>query len=73
MFNVEWDKVGERFYETGVDRGMLYVQKDGKDVASGKGSIDISAITGMCSLRIHTESSGSTIDVLEITYLRLAK
>lgn len=29
MFNVEWDKVGERFYETGVDRGMLYVQKDG--------------------------------------------
>ena len=51
----------------------LYVQKDGKDVASGKGSIDISAITGMCSLRIYTESSGSKIDVLEITYLRLAK
>ena len=51
----------------------LYVQKDGKDVASGKGSIDISAITGMCSLRIYTESSGSTIDVLEFTYLRLTK
>lgn len=24
-----WDKVGERFYETGCDRGMLYLQKDG--------------------------------------------
>ena len=51
----------------------LYVQKDGKDAASGTASIDISAITGMCSLRIYTESSGSTIDVLEFTYLRLTK
>jgi hypothetical protein len=51
----------------------LYVQKDGTDVASGKTPIDISAITGMCSLRIYTESSGSTIDVLEFTYLRLTK
>lgn len=25
-----WDQVGERTYETGVDHGVLYVQKDGK-------------------------------------------
>lgn len=26
---LEWDKVGERFYETGVDHGVLYPQKEG--------------------------------------------
>lgn len=25
---VKWDNVGERFYETGLDHGVLYVQKD---------------------------------------------
>lgn len=25
MTRLEWDKVGERFFETGVDRGVLYV------------------------------------------------
>ena len=29
MARLEWDKVGERYYETGVDRGVLYVQNDG--------------------------------------------
>lgn len=28
MAKIEWDKVGERFYETGVDRGVLYPQSD---------------------------------------------
>lgn len=28
MPRLEWDKVGERFYETGVDQGVLYVQDD---------------------------------------------
>lgn len=26
MFKLEWDKSGERFYETGVDRGVVYPQ-----------------------------------------------
>ena len=25
-----WDKAGERYYETGVDRGVLYPRKEGK-------------------------------------------
>ena len=25
MARIEWDKTGERFYETGVDHGVLYV------------------------------------------------
>jgi hypothetical protein len=28
MPKIVWDKTGERFYETGVDRGVLYVQDD---------------------------------------------
>lgn len=28
-FKAEWDKIGEREYRTGVDRGMLYPQKNG--------------------------------------------
>lgn len=31
MTVIEWDKVGERFYQTGVDRGVLYL-KDGRVV-----------------------------------------
>lgn len=29
MFNLMWDQIGERTYRTGVDRGVLYPQKDG--------------------------------------------
>lgn len=29
MSKLEWDKVGEHFYETGLDRGVLYVQSAG--------------------------------------------
>lgn len=29
MAKLVWDKTGERFYETGVKQGVLYVQKDG--------------------------------------------
>lgn len=29
MAKLVWDKIGERFYETGVDHGVLYVQANG--------------------------------------------
>lgn len=29
MAMLEWDKTGEHFYETGIDRGVLYVQENG--------------------------------------------
>ena len=28
-FQLEWDKTGERLYELGVSRGVLYVQNNG--------------------------------------------
>lgn len=32
---LEWDAVGERFYETGVDRGVLYVPDGSGDYTTG--------------------------------------
>ena len=29
MSKIVWDAVGERFYETGVDNGVLYPYKNG--------------------------------------------
>lgn len=29
MARINWDQVGKRFYQTGVDHGVLYPQKDG--------------------------------------------
>lgn len=28
-FKLKWDPIGERYYETGVDRGVVYVQENG--------------------------------------------
>lgn len=38
-FAIEWDKTGERFYETGVDRGVVYPAADtaAADTAYGDG------------------------------------
>jgi hypothetical protein len=35
MTRVVWDKVGERRFETGVDRGVLYLQNNAGDYISG--------------------------------------
>lgn len=35
MIKLKWDKVGERLYETGVDRGVLYVQDETGDYSLG--------------------------------------
>lgn len=35
MAKLEWDKTGERFYETGTDRGVLYVQDDAGGYKNG--------------------------------------
>lgn len=28
-YNIKWDRIGERFYKTGVDHGVLYPQRNG--------------------------------------------
>lgn len=34
-FKLEWDKIGERFYETGVDRGVVYPQDNKGEYPAG--------------------------------------
>lgn len=29
MYNIKWDETGKRYYETGIDRGVLYPSVDG--------------------------------------------
>lgn len=35
MAKITWDKIGERFYETGVDQGVLYPQDDNGEYPLG--------------------------------------
>lgn len=35
MAVLEWDKTGERFYETGVDKGVLYIQNSSGEYKDG--------------------------------------
>ena len=45
MSRVVWDQIGEKEYETGVDRGMLYPQADGGTYPMGVAWNGISAVS----------------------------
>lgn len=45
MAALVWDKTGERFYETGVDRGVLYVQKGNGEYNDGVAWNGLTAVT----------------------------
>lgn len=45
MAKLEWDKTGDRFYETGVDRGVLYIQKADGTYDSGVVWNGLTAVT----------------------------
>lgn len=40
---IKWDEIGQRLYETGNDRGVIYLQKDGsyKDGAAWNGLVNV--------------------------------
>jgi len=42
---LEWDKVGERFFETGVDRGVLYIPTDAGVYSTGVAWNGLTAVT----------------------------
>lgn len=44
MSRIEWDKAGEKFYETGVDRGVLYPQNSDGTYANGVGWNGLTAV-----------------------------
>ena len=45
MARLEWDKTGERFYETGTDRGVLYPTTDGGEYGNGVPWNGLTAVT----------------------------
>lgn len=45
MARLEWDKTGERFYETGTDRGVLYPTVDGGEYGTGVPWNGLTAVT----------------------------
>lgn len=45
MARLEWDKTGERFYETGTDRGVLYPTADGGEYGNGVPWNGLTAVT----------------------------
>lgn len=45
MARLEWDKTGERFYETGTDRGVLYPTVDGGGYGTGVPWNGLTAVT----------------------------
>ena len=45
MSKLVWDKTGERFYETGVSKGVLYVQADGGSYPKGVAWNGLTAVT----------------------------
>ena len=67
MAKLEWDKVGERFYETGVDRGVLYPQSD-----SGSGYDKGVAWNGLTSVTESPSGAEATPQYADnIKYLNL--
>lgn len=45
MAKLEWDKTGERFYETGVDHGVLYLLGEGGAYTKGVAWNGLTAVT----------------------------
>lgn len=45
MARLEWDKTGERFYETGTDKGVLYPTTDGGGYTKGVPWNGLTAVT----------------------------
>ena len=45
MSKLVWDKVGERYYETGVDHGVIYQQNSGGTYPKGVAWSGLTAVT----------------------------
>ena len=45
MAKIEWDKIGERLYETGVDHGVLYVRGELGTYPTGVAWNGLTAVT----------------------------
>lgn len=65
MSRIKWDQIGERLFETGVDRGVLYVRDDG----DYDGGVPWNGLTGITEAPSGAESNAQYAD--NIKYLNL--
>lgn len=69
MSRLEWDKIGERYYETGVDRGVLYPYKTVDSVAGYQAGVAWNGLTAVNENPSGAESTALYAD--NIKYLNL--
>ena len=66
MAKLVWDKTGERFYETGVKNGVLYVQEQNGDYGQGVAWNGLTAVTESPSGAEKTPLYADDIKYLEL-------
>lgn len=77
-YNIEWDKTGERRYETGVDRGVLYPEKAtaAADITAGKaykGGVAWNGLTSVTESPSGAEANDIYADNIKYATLRSAE
>lgn len=77
-YNIEWDKTGERRYEVGVDRGVLYPEKatETADITAGKaykGGVAWNGLTSVTESPSGAEANDIYADNIKYATLRSAE
>lgn len=67
MSALEWDKVGERLYETGVDHGVLYQLDEAGEYATGEAWNGLTTVTETPSGAESTKNYADNIVYLNLT------
>ena len=67
MARIEWDKTGERFFETGVDRGVFYPRGSGGTYTGGVAWNGLTAVTESPSGAETTKHYADNIAYLSLT------
>lgn len=70
MFNIQWDATGERLYETGLDRGVLYTAKESDPYGHG---VAFNGLTEMTEKPSGADATDLFADNIKYASLRAAE
>ena len=70
MFKIQWDATGERLYETGLDRGVLYTAKDADPYGHG---VAFNGLTEMTEKPSGADATDLFADNIKYASLRAAE
>lgn len=70
MFNIQWDATGERLYETGLDRGVLYTAKESAPYGHG---VAFNGLTEMTEKPSGADATDLFADNIKYASLRAAE